>query len=484
MPEGADLVCLADQFTDSSEDAKNMSREAAIKRVEELFDSGAFFDILARRVSYQSESQEESQSAQSRAYLTEEMTPYLESLGCECRILENPVMPRLPMLAAVRHEGDDLPTVFTYGHGDTVRAMTEEWNPGLNPWELKKDGERWYGRGAADNKGQHTINLWGLEAVLREKGSLGFNLKVLIELGEEMGSPGLRQVCREHKEFLKADLLIGSDGPRLKPGQPTIYGGTRGVLNLDMTLDMREGGHHSGNWGGLLANPGVIMANAIASLIDQHGVIQVPGLKPKEIPESVRRALAKIEVTGEGGPAIDPNWGEPGLSLAEKVYGFNTLEVLAFTCGNPAAPAHAIPPKAWARIHMRFTSDLDCLSFEKIIRQHLDEHGYEKIQLSGVRDDCMQATRLDPESPWSKWAVASITQTTGMEPAALPNLGGSLPNDVFTDILGMPTVWVPHSYGGCSQHAPNEHVLEPIMRQGLQMMAGLFWDLGEQGLPA
>jgi hypothetical protein len=58
-----------------------------------------------------------------------------------------------------------------------------------------------------------------------------------------------------------------------------------------------------------------------------------------------------------------------------------------------------------------------------------------------------------------------------------------LPNDAFTDILGLPTVWVPHSYGGCSQHAPDEHVLEPIMRQGLQIMAGLFWDLGEQGLP-
>ena len=65
----------------------------------------------------------------------------------------------------------------------------------------------------------------------------------------------------------------------------------------------------------------------------------------------------------------------------------------------------------------------------------------------------------------------------------LPNLGGSLPNEVFTDILGMPTVWVPHSYAACSQHAPNEHLLAPVVRDGLRLMTGLFWDLGARAVP-
>ena len=62
----------------------------------------------------------------------------------------------------------------------------------------------------------------------------------------------------------------------------------------------------------------------------------------------------------------------------------------------------------------------------------------------------------------------------------LPNLGGSLPNDVFADTLGLPTVWVPHSYPACSQHAPDEHLLLPVVQEALQAMTGLFWDLGEQ----
>ncbi|MFB3150201.1 MAG: M20 peptidase family dipeptidase, partial [Alphaproteobacteria bacterium] len=93
------------------------------------------------------------------------------------------------------------------------------------------------------------------------------------------------------------------------------------------------------------------------------------------------------------------------------------------------------------------------------------------------------ATRLDPDHPWARWAVASITRTTGKPTAALPNTGGSLPNDIFADVLGLPTVWVPHSYLACSQHAPNEHLLAPVARQALRIMAGLFWDLGEPGTP-
>jgi hypothetical protein len=91
----------------------------------------------------------------------------------------------------------------------------------------------------------------------------------------------------------------------------------------------------------------------------------------------------------------------------------------------------------------------------------------------------MAATRLDPDNDWVRLAMESIERTTGQRPALLPNLGGSLPNDVFADILGLPTVWVPHSYPACSQHAPNEHVLAPLMREGLLMMAGLFCDVAD-----
>ena len=95
------------------------------------------------------------------------------------------------------------------------------------------------------------------------------------------------------------------------------------------------------------------------------------------------------------------------------------------------------------------------------------------------RETWYPATRMDPDNPWAQWAISSVEKTCGQKPAFLPNLGGTLPNDAFSDVLGLPTIWVPHSYGGCSQHAPDEHLLAPIVREGLQIMAGLFWDLAE-----
>ncbi|MET0202721.1 MAG: M20 peptidase family dipeptidase, partial [Casimicrobiaceae bacterium] len=91
----------------------------------------------------------------------------------------------------------------------------------------------------------------------------------------------------------------------------------------------------------------------------------------------------------------------------------------------------------------------------------------------------MHATRLDPAHPWVTRVAKSIEATTGRAPAILPNLGGSLPNDCFADVLGLPTVWVPHSYPACSQHAPNEHMLASVAREGLAIMTGVFWDIGD-----
>jgi len=458
-----------------------MSRQSALTLAETCFDQGRLFELLARRVAYPTESQNPARDKEMRAYLTEEMTPYLEPLGFACRIVDNPINPRMPFLIGRRFEDESLPTLLTYGHGDTVLGMAERWREGLEPWKLIQEGERWYGRGAADNKGQHTINLAALECLLQDRGRLGFNVIVLIETGEEMGSPGLHQVCAQEREALRADLLIASDGPRIDPGQPTIYGGSRGLVNFDLRLNLRQGGHHSGNWGGLLANPGVILANAIASLVDARGRVLLEALKPEGIPDSVRRALAELEVSGRGGPAIDPDWGEPGLSLAEKVYGWNTFEILAFECGDPANPIHAIPPTAWARCHIRYVVGSRPEGFLEAVRKHLDEKGFGQIEIIPVRDSVSRATRLDPDNPWARWAVASLERTCGRKPAFQPNTGGGLPNDAFSDILGLPTIWVPHSYGGCSQHAPDEHLLAPLAREGLRLMTGLFWDLAEEG---
>jgi acetylornithine deacetylase/succinyl-diaminopimelate desuccinylase-like protein len=366
-----------------------------------------------------------------------------------------------------------------------IRGQEEQWRSGLSPWKIVVEGDRMYGRGTADNKGQHTINIAALACVLEERGSLGFNSTILIETGEETGSPGLADFCKANKAALKADALIGSDGPRLDHRRPCIFGGTRGTLNFNLKLAYREGGHHSGNWGGLLANPGIVMAHALATIADERGQIKVPEWRPKTLTNSVRAALADVSIdAGEGAPTIQEDWGEKGLTPIERVFGWNSFEVLAFKTGNPDRPVNAIPPSAIAYCQLRFVVGTDPHDIIPALRRHLQRHGFGDIEIEQARDVIMNATRLDPDNPWAKFAAKSLETTFGAKPHILPNLGGSLPNEVFTDILGMPTVWVPHSYAACSQHAPDEHLLAPVAREGLRLMTGVFWDLGAQGRPA
>ncbi len=450
-------------------------RAAAVAEAGRQYDAGEFLALLARRVARHTESPVAASAGEMRPYLTDEMAPYLAGLGFDSRIVSHGE--RGHFLLGTRHEGDGLPTVLIYGHGDVVPGMAGAWAEGRDPWAITPDGERLYGRGMADNKGQHSVNLAALGCVLKVRGRLGFNVKLLLEMGEELGSPGLRAVCREERAALAADVLIASDGPRLSPERPTLFLGSRGAVRLRLVAHLREGAHHSGNWGGLISNAATVLTHALASLTDARGRLMVEGLRPVALPAEVRAALADVEVSGgPGAPAVEPDWGEPGLSPAERVFGWNTLEILAFSAGNIRQPAAAIPGTAEAVVMLRFVVGLDWHDVEPILQRHLDAHGFGAVRVTVA--DGGNATRTSSADPWVGRVLESVRLTTGKKPALLPNFGGTLPNDVFVEELGLPTIWLPHSYPGCNQHAPDEHNLAGVLREGLEMMAGLFWDIG------
>jgi acetylornithine deacetylase/succinyl-diaminopimelate desuccinylase-like protein len=455
-----------------------VSRAEAIRRVGQQLHSGDFLIELGRRVAYPTESQNPERREVLCAYLEAELQPAFSQLGFATRLIDSPGG-KHPYLLADYRENPSAPTVLMYGHGDVVDGMVGEWRDNLDPWRLTAAGNRVYGRGTADNKGQHSINLAALRVVREARGGrLGFNAKFIIEMGEEIGSPELRQVCESLRDELSADLFLASDGPRLSAERPTIFLGCRGGLRIHLDVDLREGSHHSGNWGGVLANPVTILANAIGSLVDAQGRMVLNEMKPPRISNQIRIMLAGVEVEPmPDEPALSPNWGEPGLSPAERLYAWNTLEALAISAGNIDKPANAIPGAAQAVLQLRFVVGTQVEQVVPAIRRHFAERGFAMIGVRAAQS--FAASRTDLGSPWIKWAAGSIRQTTGKEPAVLPNFGGSLPNDVFSEALGLPTIWVPHSYPGCSQHAPDEHILLSVTEEAMRMMAGLFWDLGE-----
>ena len=146
-------------------------RQTALQLSAVYFDDGHFTKDLTLAVAIPSESQERQGYKCLQVYLDDCIIPLLSKMGFTCKLFENSVSDAGPFLLAERIENLNMPTILTYGHGDVVLGQHEHWKPGLSPFDLHEEGDRLYGRGTADNKGQHLINLQALASVLEVQGN-------------------------------------------------------------------------------------------------------------------------------------------------------------------------------------------------------------------------------------------------------------------------------------------------------------------------
>lgn len=459
-----------------------MSRANQIDAAGRIIDDGSYCKALSELIAFPTVNRGDEQDGVLHAYLINGLGPIFSKLGFQWRILENPNVRGGPFLVAERLEDPERPTILSYGHADVVEGMDEKWLNGRDPFRLSETPDRLYGRGTADNKGQHLLNLMTLQKVQDARhGQLGFNCKFLIETSEEIGSVGLEEFVAENKADLAADVLIASDGPRVAPEAPTLVLGLRGAMNFSLEVSVRSEAHHSGNWGGIISDPCIVLANALSAICSEAGVLNVPAWRPEALASTDRLALEGCPFdAGETDDAPEEDWGEPGLGLWEKLALWPSFSVLALEHGNSLNPTNAIYPRCVARCGLRFPASLNPKKLMDGLREFLVTQGHAQVKAVRQDDDAfMPATKGDPNGYWASFVSRSIEQSVLARPRVLPSNGGSLPNHVFADILGMETVWLPHSYNACQQHAPDEHIRKDILKNAAQIMAGLWWDIGD-----
>ena len=452
-------------------------KEKAVQHATQYFDKGYFKKDLAELISVKTESQNNECNLEN--YYDQNIIPMLVKMGFKCRVMENPLSKANIILFAERIENADFSTILTYGHGDVVLGQDSCWDNGLSPYKLIEKDNRYYGRGTADNKGQHLINIKALNSLLSVQKKLGFNFKILFEMGEEIGSPGLKTFCQQNKELLKADVFIASDGPRISQKIPTIFTGSRGGINFDLSVNLRDNAHHSGNFGGILKDPSIILSHAIASITDARGQINIPEWLPTSLTPDIKEILAKLPLV-DAGFDLDPDWGQKELTMTERVFGWNSFSVLAMLSGEPEAPLNAISGHARSTCQLRFVVGTDVNKIIPALRNHLNSFGFEDVNIHESEMIPFPATRLEMNNSWLSLITKSLENSMGSKIDLLPNLGGSLPNDSFSEVLELPTIWIPHSYAGCAQHSPNEHLSVPLARQALICMTALFADLSKE----
>lgn len=375
------------------------------------------------------------------------------------------------------------PTVLFYGHYDVQPP-----DP-LDLWESEpftptiRDG-RIYCRGVADNKAQHFSHIAAVRHWLQANGSLPCNVKIMLEGEEEVGSPHLDTVVSAHKDLLAADLVYTSDGPITDDRYPEITFGVRGNLYIELRAQGANRDLHSGHWGGVAPNPILALARLLTTMIDDENRILIdgfydsvreptPGAKAalEALPFDTARTIAGIGLT-EMVPPMDRSYAErimfqPTLSPAGVIGGYTE-----------EGTKTVLPAKASMKIDMRLVPDQTPDEIWEKVKGHVEKYG-EGIEVVALGSGFMPSF-TPVEHPMADVVRAAVEAGFGTTPISVPSAGGSLPDAVWTQTLGLPSFLVPYGAPEQANHSPNESYRLERLYQGIETSINLIGLLGEQ----
>lgn len=402
---------------------------------------------------------------------------WLQSLGMDASQMPTQGW---PMVLGKRIEQPGKPTVLFYGHYDVQPPdPLEAWvSPPFAP--AIRNG-RIYARGAGDNKGQHFANLLGIETLLACFQQLPCNVIVLLEGEEEMGSPHIEAFIRQHKHELNADLVICSDGPVDVSGRFRLEFGVRGIVSFELRARGANQDLHSGNWGGVAPNPLWSLVHLLSTMKDANGRVTIAGFydrvaAPTELELAAMQALpVDLQAVKEelGLAALDAPVERP---FYERLMTWPTFTINGLH-GGYAGPGSktVLPHQAFAKCDMRLVADQTVEEIFAKVEAHVKAHAPE---VEFVRQGGMDPSKTPLDSPFTDPIARAMTAAQGETPLLVPAMGGSLPNYVFTGILGLPTFVVPYANHDEANHAPNENIEVERFITGIKTGAALLLYLG------
>ncbi len=385
-----------------------------------------------------------------------------------------------PMVLAHWDGAPGAPTVLLYGHYDVQPPdPLDAWiSPPFEP--TVRDG-RLYARGAGDNKGQHFAQLLAIEAHLAVHGRLPCNVIVLLEGEEEIGSPHIAAFVRRHAARLRADLVITADGP-MPADLPSILFGVRGIASFELHARGANRDVHSGNFGGVVPNPLWTLVHLLATMKAPDGRITIAGLHDAVLPpgERERAAVARLPLDLA---AIKADLGldrldEPAeRGFYERLMFHPTLTIngLHGGYGGPGSKT-VLPHEAVAKCDIRLVEAQTPEAVLACVAAHVERHAPEVrfVPLHG-----MAPSRTPMAQPFAGAIRDAIVAAQQVEPLLYPSLGGSLPDYVFTKILGIPAFVVPYANADEANHAPNENITLACFFAGIRTGAALLSYIGQ-----
>ena len=404
--------------------------------------------------------------------------------------------PTVPLLLAERKAKNASKTVLIYIQIDGQPVDPSQWQQ-ESPWKptlKEKDSEgKWntiayerlyegfnpdwriFARATSDAKGPAMAFLAALDAGQALKIQPNYNIKVIMDFEEELGSPNLPPAVLKYKNELAADMLIIYDGPRHVSNQPTLSFGARGICEITLTTFGPRVPVHSGNYGNYTPNPAMRLAQLLASMKGDDGRVTIPGFYDgisltadekavlKQVPDNETEikkflGIAKADNIGE-------NFQESLQYPTLNIRGMDALFI-----GKESRTL--IPATATAEIDIRLVPGSDPDRLVGLVKKHIQDKGYYVIDREPTEAERMQYEKIASfrshfsyaafQTPFNSapgvWLNKAMVKAFGKEPIKIRIMGGSIPISPFVTTLNIPAVSVPTVNADNNQHAENENI--------------------------
>lgn len=376
-------------------------------------------------------------------------------------------------------------------HEATLKKQNRDGEWQTIPWSSLEGQQnmdwRIFARSASDSKGPITQFLSAMQALNRANILPGYNLKVVIDTEEEIGSPYLPATVLKNTDKLAANFLLIFDGPPHASNQPTVTFGARGIATITLTTHGPSSPQHSGHYGNYVPNPALGLSRILASMKSWDGRVVIPGFYDGiEISDAVKAQLARVP---DDIPALHKQLGiaetdkvAESLQLSVQYPSLNIRGLSALKVGKESRTL--IPSSAIAEIDVRLVKESNPERLIALIKQHVIDQGFTVLDRMPTAEErrtiprlvtftsiiSYAAFRTDFDAEPGLIARAALRQLYGEEPILIRTGGGSIPIAPFVDALNLPAAIVSTVNMDNNQHAPNENLRLGNFIEGISIL--------------
>ncbi|MBT8300621.1 MAG: M20/M25/M40 family metallo-hydrolase [Maribacter sp.] len=405
---------------------------------------------------------------------------------------------------------DNKPTILFYMHLDGQSVDPSKWDQ-PNPYDVvlkSKEGDNWktqafdslannlnydwrlFGRSTSDDKGPIIMLLNTIDLLKKNKVTIPFNVKVILDSEEEKSSKPLPKAVKEYRDLLKADFLVINDGPVHVSGQPTVVYGCRGITTLTLTTYGPIKPQHSGHYGNYAPNPGFQLAQVLASMKNSNGKVLIDGYYDGiSFDEATTEILKSVPDDTE---TINTNLAiktpETVGSFYQEALQYPSLNIRGLGSGWIGEKARTIVPEsATAEIDMRLVPESDGNRLKGLVKKHIQKQGFYVTDKRPTKAERMandkiititegsvtNAFRTDLDNAYGEFLVNTLNDKFGEDVVQIRIMGGTVPIAPFINELKIPAFIVPMVNPDNNQHSPNENLKIGQIAYGIQAFYGI-----------